>query len=290
MTPRPMATTKSDGILLVDKPAGVSSQDAVTAVRRARGRVRAGHTGTLDPAATGLLVVALGSATRLIRFLPAEPKVYRAAIVFGSQTDSDDATGVVVAEGPLPDEATVRAALPRLTGVIEQLPPSYSARHVGGRRAYEVARTGATPDLAPAPVTVSAWDVESFDGTRLIATITCGTGTYIRALARDLGRMCGTVAHLESLRRTRIGPFDVRDAVLPDECAEAPVLRSADALVGMARQVVLSEDLARVNHGRAVAAQEPGDNVALVDESGDLVAVAERDGEWWQPRVVITGA
>lgn len=290
MTPNPMVTATRDGILLVDKPAGVSSQDAVTTVRRARGAVRAGHTGTLDPAATGLLVVALGTATRLIRFLPAEPKVYRATITFGSRTDSDDATGEVVAEGPMPDESAIRDAIPRLTGVIQQMPPSYSARHVGGRRAYAVARTGATPDLAPTVVTVSRWDVESFDGTRLIATITCGSGTYIRALARDLGHLCGTVAHLESLRRTRIGPFDVSDAIPPDESSEALVVRSADALIGMPRQVVLNDDIVRVNHGRPVAAHAPGEKVALVDESGELVAVAERDGDWWQPRVVVSGA
>jgi tRNA pseudouridine55 synthase len=189
----------------------------------------------------------------------------------------------------LPDELAIRDAIPRLTGVIQQLPPSYSARHVGGQRAYEVARTGATPDLAPTTVTVSGWDVESFDGTRLVATITCGSGTYIRALARDLGHLCGTVAHLESLRRTRIGPFDVRDAVPPDESSEAFLVRSADALVGMPRQVVLSDDLARANHGRPVAAHEPGETVALVDEAGELVAVAEREGEWWQPRVVVSG-
>lgn len=284
-----MATTKSDGILLVDKPAGVSSQDAVTAVRRARGSVRAGHTGTLDPFATGLLIVALGSATRLIRFLPAEPKVYRATIAFGTQTDSDDATGVVVAEGPLPDDVTVRGALPELTGTIEQRPPAYSARHVDGRRAYAVARTGESPDLAPATINVSAWDIESIGDGRLTTVITCGPGTYIRALARDLGRLCGTVAHLESLRRTGIGPFDVRDAVTPDECVGATAIRPADALIGMARQVVLSDDVTRVNHGRPVAAHEPGANVALIDESGELVAVAEREGDWWQPRVVITG-
>lgn len=284
-----MSTPRSDGILLVDKPAGVSSQDAVTVVRRARGGVRAGHTGTLDPFATGLLIVALGSATRLIRFLPAEPKVYRATIAFGTQTDSDDATGVVVAEGPLPDDATIRGAIPKLTGTIEQLPPAYSARYVGGQRAYVVARTGQLPDLAPSTITVSAWDVESIDDGRLTAVITCGSGTYIRALARDLGRLCGTVAHLESLRRISIGPFAVRDAVAPDESAGAPVLRPADALIGMARQVVMSDDVTRVNHGRPVAAHEPGESVALIDESGELVAVAEREGDWWQPRVVITG-
>lgn len=284
-----MATPRSDGILLVDKPAGVSSQDAVTVVRRARGGVRAGHTGTLDPFATGLLIVALGSATRLIRFVPAEPKVYRATIAFGTQTDSDDATGVVLAEGPLPDDVTIRGAIPKLTGTIEQRPPAYSARHVGGRRAYVVARTGEVPDLAPTTVTVSAWDVESIGDGRLTAVISCSSGTYIRALARDLGHLCGTVAHLEALRRTSIGPFDVRHAVTPDESGDAKALRPADALIGMARQVLLSDDVTRVNHGRPVAAHEPGENVALIDESGELIAVAERAGDWWQPRVVITG-
>lgn len=284
-----MATSRSDGILLVDKPAGASSHDVVAMTRRARGGVRAGHTGTLDPFATGLLVVALGSATRLIRFLPAEPKVYRASIVFGTATDSDDATGQVIAQGALPDESLVRQGIRNLTGVIEQVPPAYSARHVGGRRAYAIAREGGEPVLAPSTVTVQGWDIESFSGATLTATITCSSGTYIRALARDLGRLCGSVAHLAALRRTRIGPFDVSSAAPPDAAADAAVIPSADALVGMTRQVVSGDDVDRVNHGRPVAAREAGSNAALVDEAGDLVAVAERDGEWWQPRVVVSG-
>jgi len=284
-----MATAKSDGILLVDKPAGISSHDVVAVVRRARGGIRAGHTGTLDPFATGLLLVALGRATRLIRFVPSEPKVYQASIVFGTATDCDDATGQVVERGELPDESAVQLAIRRLTGTIDQVPPAYSARHVDGRRAYAIARAGGDPALAPATITVGAWDVESFRDGELKAEITCSSGTYVRALARDLGRLCGTVAHLASLRRTRIGPFDLRDAVAPDAAADAPLIGSADALVGMTRQVVAGDDVDRVNHGRPVTAIEAGTNAALVDESGDLVAVAERDGERWQPRVVISG-
>lgn len=285
-----MATSKSDGILLVDKPAGISSHDVVAVVRRARGGVRAGHTGTLDPFATGLLLVALGRATRLIRFVPSQPKVYRASIVFGTATDTDDATGQVVERGGLPDESAVHHAIRRLTGTTDQVPPAYSARHVDGRRAYAIARAGGDPALAPATVTVNAWDVESLRDGVLESTITCGSGTYVRALARDLGRLCGTVAHVASLRRTRIGPFDVRDAVPPGAAADAPLVGSADALVGMTRRVIAGDDVDRVNHGRPVPATEAGENAALVDESGDLVAVAERDGEWWQPRVVISGA
>ena len=282
-----MATSRSDGILLIDKPAGASSHDVVAMARRARGGIRAGHTGTLDPFATGLLVLALGRATRLIRFLPAEPKVYRASIAFGTATDSDDATGNVVEHGALPDESVVRAAIRDLTGVIEQQPPAYSARHVNGRRAYAIAREGGEPALAPSTVTVQ-WEAGVFADGVLTTTITCSSGTYIRALARDLGRLCGTVAHLAALRRTRIGPFDVSSAMPLAAAGEAELIPSADALVGMTRQVVSGEDVDRVNHGRPVAAREEGSQVALVDESGALVAVAERDGEWWQPRVVIS--
>jgi tRNA pseudouridine55 synthase len=283
-----MAIANHEGFLLVDKPAGLSSHDVVTKVRRARGGIRGGHTGTLDPFATGLLLVALGRATRLIRFVPSEPKVYQASIVFGAATDTDDATGNVVEEGAVPDRDTVLTAIPRLTGRIEQVPPAYSARHVDGRRAYEVARTGQQPELRPASVVVHGWDVEALGDATLRTTISCSSGTYIRALARDLGRLCGSVAHLASLRRTRIGPFDVRDAILPDDSAEAPLVSAADALVGMSRQVIAGEDLVRLAQGRRVMAQEEGAHVALVDEAGALLAIGERDGTWWQPRVVIS--
>ncbi|CAG0979309.1 partial tRNA pseudouridine synthase B, partial [Gammaproteobacteria bacterium] len=263
-----MSLPLSDGFLLVDKPAGLSSHDVVAVVRRARGRVRAGHTGTLDPFATGLLVVALGSATRLIRFLPSEPKVYRALVAFGTATDSDDSTGTVTGQGPLPDESAVKEAIARLTGTIDQVPPAYSARHVDGRRAYAIARAGGEPDLAPTTVTVHSWDIVSFTGSALDAVVTCSGGTYVRALARDLGRMCGTSAHLAGLRRTSSGPFDVSDAVPPDEASGAPLLSPAEALIGMPRQVVSRDDAARIHHGRPVEAREAGTQVALLTESG----------------------
>lgn len=286
-----MANPTSDGILLVDKPAGVSSHDVVALVRRARHGVRTGHTGTLDPFATGLLLVALGHATRLIRFLPSEPKVYRAMIAFGASTDTDDLTGTVVSHAPLPDESVVRAAIPELTGILEQRPPAYSARHVGGRRAYQIAREGAEPLLVPTTVTVHSWDVESVTPSTLTATITCSSGTYIRALARDLGARCGSAAHLAELRRTRIGPFDVTNAVAPDESAAATLIAPADALGAMPRQLLSGSDVELVRHGRAVAADiDDARQAALITPDGALIAVAERDGEWWQPRVVLNGA
>jgi tRNA pseudouridine55 synthase len=282
-----MAIRNSEGFLLVDKPAGLSSHDVVARVRRARDRIRAGHTGTLDPFATGLLLVALGRATRLIRFVPSEPKVYDAVIAFGTATDTDDATGNVVAQGPVPGDAAVLDAVGHLTGALQQVPPAYSARHVDGRRAYQVARSGIQPELEPASITVHAWTIDALGDGRLAATIACSSGTYIRALARDLGTLCCTAAHLAALRRTRIGPFDVRDAVPPDESGDAPVIQAADALVGLTRQVVAGDDLLRLAHGRPVVARDGGATAALVDESGALVAVGERENDWWQPRVVI---
>lgn len=284
-----MAVT-GDGFLLVDKPAGISSHDAVARVRRGRGGVRAGHTGTLDPFATGLLVVALGAATRLIRFVPSEPKVYRATIAFGHETDTDDATGHPLGQRPLPDEASIRAALPRLTGQLSQVPPAYSARHVEGRRAYQMAREGVAPVLAPALVTVHSWAIESLTPASLTVTITCGTGTYVRSLARDLGRLCGSAAHCATLRRTRIGPFDVARAVPPDESGVAPLIAPADALDGLPRQVVDDAGSTRVRHGRDVPATVPGELAALLDEGGTLLAVAAREGgDRWQPKVVLDG-
>lgn len=208
--------------MLVDKPAGITSHDVVDAVRRAYGERSVGHLGTLDPFATGLLLVLVGRATRLATFLDIEPKVYEAVIAFGSETDTDDSTGEETRVAPAPAQSDVRAAIRTLTGEISQVPPAYSAKKVGGRRAYDAARSGEPMELQPAMVTVHRWDVDSFEKGRLRATITCGGGTYIRALARDLGRASGSAAHLASLRRTRVGRFDVADAVRPDALATAP--------------------------------------------------------------------
>lgn len=285
-----MAPPTTDGLLLVDKPAGMTSHDAVAIVRRERGRIRTGHTGTLDPFATGLLVVTCGRATRLARFIPAEPKVYRATITFGSATDTDDCTGSVVATAPAPDESAIRAALPRLTGDLQQVPPAYSAKQKDGQRAYALARKGIDIDLPPCPVVVHAWDAIAWTPPVLTADITCGAGTYIRALARDLGRLCESVAHLTALRRTRIGAFDVRDAVPPTEAAAATLVAPVDALAGLPRQEVSAGDATRVRHGRAVAATVEGTIAALIDRDGVLIAVAERENDWWQPRVVLHAA
>lgn len=206
----------------MDKPAGVTSHDMVVAARRAYGERSIGHLGTLDPFATGLLVLLLGRATRLATFIETEPKIYDATIRFGTETDTDDSTGTVVRSAPAPDPQSVTDAIATLTGAILQVPPAYSAKSVDGERAYDAARRGEPIELEPVAVTVHEWLIREQHPEWLSATITCAGGTYIRALARDLGRITGSAAHLESLRRTRCGQFDVRDAASLEDLRNAP--------------------------------------------------------------------
>ncbi len=209
----------AEGLLLVDKPSGVTSHDVVDACRRVYGERSIGHLGTLDPFATGLLVLLFGKATRLATFIAADPKVYEATVQFGSETDTDDGTGAPTRTAPVPPTDAIRAALPSLTGEIEQVPPAYSAKHVAGHggRAYAAARRGHPPDLPASRVMVYNWDIRAVHDGIAEFTVTCGTGTYIRALARDLGRAAGSAAHLTALRRTRVGTFDIGDShTLPE--------------------------------------------------------------------------
>ena len=236
----------------------------------------------------------VGHATRLLAYLNGEPKVYEATIAFGSETDTDDVTGVVTRSADLPETSRVLGAIPSLTGTLQQTPPAYSAKQVGGRRAYEAARRGEALDLAPVTVTVHQWNVRSLTETHVDAVITCGGGTYIRALARDLGRLSGSAAHLATLRRTRSGGFDVREAVTLEELRGASVaIRPLLTAVAHLPTVGLSEsEVLHVRQGRSVAAAETDavHSAALVDAAGALVAIAERAGPAWQPRVVMPDA
>ncbi|MDB4905753.1 MAG: tRNA pseudouridine synthase [Gemmatimonadetes bacterium] len=283
----------TDGLLLVDKPAGISSHDAVLAARRAFGESRIGHGGTLDPFATGLLVLLLGRATRLLPYLNGEPKVYQATIRFGSETDTDDLGGQVTRTAVAPTGDAVLKAIPKLMGTIQQMPPAYSAKRVDGKRAYQAAREGKPLELKPVPVRVDGWQLIEWDGDDLRVEIMCGGGTYIRALARDLGRLTDSAAHLVELRRTRSGPFDVSKGVtIADLEAGRAVLRPPlDALVGMPTQPVSPEEINKISRGIEVPRLVSGTHAALVDSAnGSLIAVAEGRGERWQPRVVMSRA
>ena len=285
-----MRDTTTDGLLLVDKPAGVTSHDVVLAARRAFGESRIGHAGTLDPFATGLLVLLLGRATRLLPHLDGVPKEYEAIIALGRETDTDDLEGAVLRECATPADAVIADSIRLLTGDLEQVPPAYSAKRIGGRRAYEAARAGETLELASARVTVFEWrDIER-RGEMLHAVISCAGGTYIRALARDLGRLSGSAAHLASLRRVRSGPFHVATAVTLDDLQSgSAVVQPALAALPTIPHVVVDEgDAERVLRGIAIERAVAGPRAALVDaRSGALVALAEESGDRWQPRVVM---
>jgi tRNA pseudouridine55 synthase len=222
--------TRLAGVLLVDKPAGMTSHDVVAAVRRATGEGRVGHAGTLDPMATGLLVVLVGAYTRLAPYLTGQDKSYEATIAFGTATDTDDAEGAVTSTLPVPDDVADRAyaetTLAGLLGEQLQRPPAYSAIKVGGTTSHRAARAGRAPDLSPRPIDVKAAELLE---TRTAppewdASFVVSKGTYIRAIARDVGERCGTVAHLSALRRLASGSLRVSDATaLSDVVARAEI-------------------------------------------------------------------
>ena len=274
------------GVLVVDKPAGPTSHDVVLRVRRALGVRRAGHTGTLDPFATGVLPVCVGRATRLARFLSGGEKVYRAEVRLGFATTTDDLTGEPLAE-PRPvtvRRETVEAALADLVGCFDQVPPAFSARRVGGRRLYELARRGEAAARAATPVIVHELLLSRFDGDRLEIEVRCSPGTYVRALARDLGERLGTGAHLMALRRLRSGPFDLTRAVPGDVLVEAAerVIPLSSLLTDLPVVRVGEEGRRLVRHGRDLGPEvvlegfprASVDRLRVVDASGTLLALA----------------
>jgi tRNA pseudouridine55 synthase len=276
------------GVLLVDKPAGLTSHDVVARVRRILGVRRVGHAGTLDPFATGLLVLLSGRSTRLIPWLDAEPKVYEGTFTLGTATSTDDGTGEVIRTAAVPSARAVDDAIARLTGELEQVPPAVSAKQVGGVRAYAAAREGKPLNLAPVRITVHEWQVIARSEGELRARITCSGGTYVRALARDLGEFTGSAAHLSSLRRLRSGAFSVEEAVSLDSVEDGVALRSPlDGMPAVPRVQLTAEEVTRVSRGLGVRAATGHHRAALVRESGGLVAVAERVDDLWQPRVVL---
>lgn len=222
-----------EGLLVVDKPLGVSSMDVVRRVRRAAGlgrRFKVGHAGTLDPLATGVVVCCLGKATRAVEQLMGLTKVYDAVVDLSAFTTTDDREGErqEVAVTQIPDEATVRQVLATFIGEVEQVPPVYSAVHVDGQRAYKLARRGEQPDMPARTVRIDAIELNRYDWPLLDITVTCGRGTYIRSLARDIGVRLGTGGHLASLRRTAVGPYTLDKAITFDRL-ESP-LRQEDLL------------------------------------------------------------
>ena len=271
-----------DGVLVIDKPPGMTSHDVVAVARRALGERRIGHTGTLDPLATGVLPLACGRATRLVRFLAASDKDYEAAIRFGLTTDSYDITGAETGRSDRrPDRDAVLSALAALTGTYLQMPPAFSAKKVGGRRAYEMARADKPVELTAVPVTVSRANLVDFGGGTARVSLSCSAGFYVRTFAHSLGELVGTGACLESLRRTRSGEFGLEHAVglealaTGGQEAERELIPMDRLLAGFPEVTLTDEARVRVSHGGEVTGSAVGAAwVRLTDRQGRLVAVA----------------
>jgi tRNA pseudouridine55 synthase len=290
-----------DGLVVVDKPAGFTSHDVVGKLRKVYGQRRIGHAGTLDPDATGVLLVGLGRATRLLRYLSEDGKAYRGRVVFGIATSTLDAAGEIVDQRPMAvTRADVERVLPQFLGDIEQIPPMVSAVKVGGRRLHQLAREGKEVDRAPRPVRIDRFEVEAFEpGPYPEATVLveCGSGTYVRTLAADLGTSLGGCAHLAELRRLRVGSFGLDEAHDLGDIEAARdefVLPLAVAMRGLERVELDQEQAQVVAHGVAFApgalAVEGDGPFALVGPDGGLVAVYDRQGEGLKAAVVVAGA
>ena len=278
--------TPVEGLLLVDKPPGVTSHDVVDVVRRGLGTRKVGHAGTLDPMATGLLLIGVGRATRLLRFLGALPKTYDGTMRLGIETTTLDADGDVVSETSVDVTAAQLAdAMQGLVGDLLQRPPAYSAVKVGGRKLYEAAREGERLEAESRPVRVDAFDLVSYDAPDATFRVTCSGGTYVRVLAADVGAALGCGAHLAALRRTVIGPYAVHDAVAPEGATEPLPL---DAAVGHLPRLDLDADEAvAASHGRPLGPAGLTGPYGVFGPDGRLIGVYEDDGPRGRPQVIL---
>jgi tRNA pseudouridine55 synthase len=275
----------------VDKPAGPTSHDVVAAARRAFHASRVGHGGTLDPFASGLLLLFLGRCTRLVPYLVGLPKHYEGTIRLGVRTDTDDLDGRVVSADDGwrdVDDARLTEAAAALTGTIAQVPPVYSAKKLGGVPAHRRVRRGEAVALAPREVDVRRFEISGRDGPLARFEAEVGSGTYVRALARDLGAALGCGAHLQALRRTRVGPFDVRDAVAPARFP-CPLSPPAAAVPHLPRRSLDDAEYDAVRQGRAIPARAEDPGPVALFHATLLVAVAAREGDHVHPRTVLAG-
>jgi tRNA pseudouridine55 synthase len=281
------------GILLIDKPLGCTSHDVVNDIRRRFHTKRVGHAGTLDPLATGLLVVAVGPATRFLQYLPLEPKEYVAQIQFGQSTTTYDREGEVTAESPVPNDlrAAVERELPRFSALIQQIPPMYSAVKVAGKALYKHARAGTEIVREPRSVHIGAFEIieAAPANASVTARIVCSGGTYIRTLAHDLGQAVGCGAHLSGLNRTKVGRFELDEARHLDAVTPDFLLPLEEALRPMPMLELSPQQTLNVREGRQIGIPEIIDSplVGLLEPGGELFSVARVHGNLLQPECVI---
>jgi tRNA pseudouridine55 synthase len=279
-----------DGVLLIDKPGGITSHDAVARVRRALGQKKVGHAGTLDPMATGLLVMGVGRGTRLLRFLGDLPKTYTGTLRLGVETDTMDADGDVTATSTteaIGDGAIVAAMTAKL-GASAQRPPAFSAVKVGGRKLYEAARRGEELEAPARIVRVDRFDLVARDGDDVSFVVTVSGGTYVRVLASDVGQALGCGAHLSALRRTDIGPFSVHDATPPEDPGQ--VLPLARAVRHLPRFALEREEAIAASHGRILAPAAIEGPYGVYDPDGRLIGIYRDEGAKARPLVILAPA
>lgn len=289
------------GVLVVDKPIGLTSHDVVQVIRKGTNIRRAGHTGTLDPRASGVLVVLVGPAVRLSEYVSASDKRYQAIIRLGASTDTYDADGRITSTAPVNvTEEQFTEALKTFVGEIEQVPPPYSAIKVKGRHAYDMARDGEEVDLAPRKIQVYNLELLEWDAPEAVVDVYCSSGTYVRSLAHDLGEKLGCGAHLVGLRRTKSGRFTLRDATPLRKLREAfeagnwyqYLIPAAEALSDWPAIELTSEQVDSIRHGHRIPAASDDSKMARgISEQGELVALMENDPTTheWQPKKVFFG-
>jgi tRNA pseudouridine55 synthase len=285
-----MDNEPANGILNLNKPAGISSRQAIDHVKRLVRPTKVGHAGTLDPLASGVLVVCIGQTTRLVQFIQQMPKRYRAEFLLGRTSPTEDIEGeiTVLANPPIAAIAQLNLACQRFTGNIEQRPPAFSALKVAGRRAYAIARRGQEVQLAPRPVTIHELAVVDYHYPHLLLDIRCSAGTYVRSLGRDLAESLGTGAVMSALVRTEVGSFHLDRAIdlqdLTPSTLRERIVPPELALMGLPRMVLNEHEIQELRYGRSVSsARQPGllaeARVVAVDIDGNVLAILERRGE-----------
>jgi tRNA pseudouridine55 synthase len=293
-----------DGWLIIDKPPGLTSTDVVNRVRRAFDAQKAGHGGTLDPLATGVLPIAFGAATKTVPYVMDGTKLYRFTLRLGEARDTDDADGKVTATSDVrPADADLLAALPRFRGEIMQIPPVYSAVKVAGERAYDLARDGRPPALEPRPARVDRFDlIARPDADHAVFEVASGKGVYMRSLARDLAQACGTLGHVAALRRLRVGPFNEADAIALDKLRDADdtapaspdLLRPvATALADIPALALTETEVGGLRHGQAIslvtlmgripAAADPNGGLARAMAGSRVIGLCRLEDGWLKP-------
>ena len=290
MTPHEKLGARMNGIFIIDKPEGMTSHDVVHRIRKIFNIAKAGHLGTLDPLATGVLPVCVGKATRLAQFLPSSPKEYTGEIRFGFSTNTYDREGFPAGPEVPFDGAKndIRRMMQSLTGVLDQVPPPFSAKKIAGVRSYKLARTNRTIEMAPVKVEIQQFELLSLDPPFAKFIVVCSAGTYVRSLVHDLGRKAGCGAHLTALRRTRSGEFRIEDAIGLDRITEAKLI-SINRLLSSWPSIEVSEsDESRVAHGNRIRSACAGDLARILNKKGQFIAVASVESGWARPRLVLT--